>query len=178
MRTQGYSPAEVSGGRYRDAARPASATIVALLVLGAVTACGPHEAATIHDSAAVRDVGSLEGTSGATSRGPAGQHAESTRAVDADRAVMDSLRAQLRLMSAMNTQELTAILPAHGRMVTSLLARLTHDSPTGAHPGKDELKATIDSVRDDLARLPGMTAQQLGQAMPGHLARVQRVVRK
>ena len=177
MHTQGYSPAEVSTGRYRNGARSASAPIVALLMLAAATACGPHEAATIHDSAAIRDVGSLEGATGAPSSGPAGQHAESTRAVDADRAVMDSLRAQLRMMSAMNAQELSAILPAHGRMVTSLLPRRTHESPTGADPGNDALKATLDSVRADLVRLPAMTAQQLRQAMPAHLARVQRIVR-
>ena len=53
---QGYSPGEVSSGQYRRAARFASATIVALLVLGAVTACGPQ---TIHDSDSDRPCGGI-----------------------------------------------------------------------------------------------------------------------
>ena len=168
------SKAADSRGRSRHVTRSASATSVALLFLGAALACGPHEAATIHDSAAIRDVGSLEGR--AVASGSGGQPAQPTNA-DADRALTDSVRAQLQVMPAMNTQQLTAILPAHIRMVASLLSRQAHEWPTGDHPGKSAPSATIDSVRADLARLPGMTAPQLGQAMPAHLERVQRIIR-
>ena len=170
------SPAAVSRGRYHDAPRSASATIAALLFLGVVTACGPHEAATIRDSAGIRDVGALEGARAVASGGAVTQPADSSNAAAAT-AVTDSLRAQLRMMSAMDTQQMTAILPTHNRLVASLLSRLTHEWPKGVHPGKGERSATIDSLRADLARLPGMTAEQLGQAMPAHLERVQRILR-
>ena len=169
------SKAADSRGRSRHVTRSASATSVSLLFLGAALACGPHEAATIQDSAAIRDVGSLEGVR-AVSSGPGGQPAQPSNA-GADRALTDSVRAQLQLMPAMNTQQLTAILPTHIRMVASLLSRQAHEWPTGDHPGKSAPSATIDSVRADLARLPVMTAPQLGQAMPAHLERVQRIIR-
>lgn len=146
--------------------------MITLLFLGAVTACGPHEAATIRDSAAIRDAGSLEGARAVPGGGPAIQPS-----AVADQAMTDSLRVQLRMMTAMNTQQMSATLPMHSRLVSSLLSRLTHEWPKGVHAGKSERAATIDSLRADLARLPSMTAQQLGEAMPAHLERVQRILR-
>ena len=175
MPRSGASPAAASRGRYHAAPRSALATIAALLFLGVVTACGPHEAATIRDSASIRDVGALEGARAVASGGAVIQPAESPNA-DAAMAVTDSLRAELRMMSTMDTHQMTAILPTHNRLVASLLSRLKHEWPEG-HPGKSERPATIDSLRADLARLPGLTAEQLGQAMPAHLERVQRILR-
>jgi hypothetical protein len=93
-----------------------------------------------------------------------------------DSAMMDSMQAQMRMMTSMTADQMAATLPTHRQMVATMLSQMTAEMRSMNMPADAAWTATIDSVRQDLIRLPVMTKPELKQAMPAHLARVSRVM--
>lgn len=91
-------------------------------------------------------------------------------------AMMDSMQAQMRMMTSMTLDQMAATLPTHHQMVANMLSQMTTDMRNMNMPADAAWTATTDSVRQDLIRLPVMTKPELKQAMPAHLARLSRVM--
>jgi hypothetical protein len=91
-------------------------------------------------------------------------------------AAMDSMQAHMRMMTSMTADQMAATFPTHRQMVANMLSQMAAEMRSMNTPADAAWTATIDSVRQDLIRLPVMTKAELKQAMPAHLARVSRVM--
>ena len=89
---------------------------------------------------------------------------------------IDSVTSDLDSMSAANGDAQRHMLPAHEELVSDFLTR--NDAKMRSMHVKidpDWLKV-IDSVRNDLARMPNMSSKQLHAFFPEHARRVMRIV--
>lgn len=91
-------------------------------------------------------------------------------------AMMEQMRGQMQAMRAMNGDAMQAQMPMHRQMVESMMAQMTRDM-TGMKVAADpRWSALMDSVRQDLARMPGMNGAALEKMMPAHDGRVTRMM--
>lgn len=89
---------------------------------------------------------------------------------------IDSVTADLDSMSAADGDAQRHMLSAHEELVSEFLTR--NDAKMRAMHVKidPDWLAIIDSVRDDLARMPNMSSKQLHAFFPEHARRVMRIV--
>ncbi len=89
---------------------------------------------------------------------------------------IDSVTSDLDSMSAANGDAQRHMLPAHEEMVSEFLTR--NDAKMRAMHVKidPDWVTVIDSVRNDLARMPNMSSTQLHAFFPEHARRVMRIV--
>lgn len=153
--------------------------VLAALVAGS-SACTSKEASSTHDSASAANAGSLEGARRADSSGKGsgatGMPGMAGMSSTMGSAMMDSMQAHMRMMTSMTADKMAATFPTHSQMVANMLSQMTAEMRSMNMPADAAWTATIDSVRQDLIRLPVMTKPELKQAMPAHLARVSRVM--
>jgi hypothetical protein len=91
--------------------------------------------------------------------------------------MMDAMHAAMHHMSSMPPDQMAAMLPRHRQMVEGMLSQMGGDTGQMSATAAAAWSATADSVRTDLARFPQMTPAQLERAMPGHEARVMRLMK-
>lgn len=158
---------------------PRLVVALAALIAGSA-ACTSKEASSTHDSASNANAGSLEGARNADSSGKgsgtAGMPGMAGMSSTMGSAMMDSMQAHMLMMTSMTADQIAATLPTHRRMVANMLSQMTTDMRSMNMPADAAWTATIDSVRQDLIRLPEMTRPEVKQAMPAHLSRVSRVM--
>ncbi|HEY7894030.1 MAG TPA: hypothetical protein VIC24_03950 [Gemmatimonadaceae bacterium] len=89
---------------------------------------------------------------------------------------IDSVTSDLDSMSAANGDAQRHMLPAHETLVSEFLSR--NDAKMRAMHVKidPDWLTVIDSVRNDLARMPNMSSTQLHAFFPEHARRVMRIV--
>ena len=144
-------------GRIRLARRATPALIVATL---AAAGCGSRDAGS-------RDTASHD-TAGAMATMP-GMAMESGR-------MMDGMQAHLRALDGAGADSLRAALPAHRQLLANLIAQMTREMRDMRMAGDASWDATVDSLRQDLTRLPDLGAAELARAMPDHRGRVERLM--
>lgn len=155
-----------------------------VVVLGALVAgsaaCTSKEASSTHESASAANAGSLEGARKADSSGKgsgiAGMPGMAGMSSTMGSAMMDSMQAHMGMMTSMTADQMAATLPTHRQMVVNMLSQMTAEMRSMNMPADAAWMATIDSVRQDLIRLPEMTKPELKQAMAAHVARLSRVM--
>ena len=91
-------------------------------------------------------------------------------------AMMDSMQTHMRMMDTMSGDRMKAMLPMHRQMVANMLSRMNAEMRSMNMSGDAAWSATVDSVRQDLIHMPELSAQQLKTMMPGHRARVMRLL--
>jgi hypothetical protein len=91
-------------------------------------------------------------------------------------AMMDSMGAHMRMMDTMSAEQMKATLPSHRQMVANMLSQMNQEMRNMNMSGGAAWAALADSVRQDLVRLPEMSASELRNAMPAHRARVTRLM--
>jgi len=133
-----------------------------LLILAVVLAsCGREDQATPDDTmvAAAADSGAAHGGM-----------------IMPSGAMMDQMRAHLRTQEGASGDSLRARLQAHRQMAANLVAQL-HKEMRDMNMAPDAAwQALTDSVRQDLTRLPDLSAAELKQAMQAHRARLERLM--
>jgi hypothetical protein len=90
--------------------------------------------------------------------------------------MMQRMRTHMQHMSGVPADSLMEVMPMHRQMVGQMLQGM--DPATmrmGAQPDSMWI-ATRDSVRSDLTRMEGMSAEELREVMPAHRARVERLM--
>lgn len=151
---------------------------LAALVAGSA-ACTSKKVSSTHDSASAANAGSLEGgrktDSSGKGSGVAGQPGMAGMSSTTGRAMRDSMQADMLMMSR-SVDQMAARLPTHRQMVANMLSQMVAEMRSMNMSADAVRTATIDSVRQDLIRLPEMTKPELEHAMPAHLARVSRVL--
>lgn len=93
-----------------------------------------------------------------------------------NQATVDSMTAHMRTMDAASAASLQTMLPMHRQMVANMLSQMSSDMRSMNMTGDAKWTALADSVRQDLVRLPEMTAQQLKQNLTAHHGRVTRLM--
>src|SRR5688500_15816437 len=85
------------------------------------------------------------------------------------------MEAHLRTMESASVDSLAGLLPGHRQMVANLIARMNGEMRDMSMPADAAWSATVDSLRQDLRRMPEMSNAELRALMPGHHARVRRL---
>lgn len=80
-----------------------------------------------------------------------------------------------RMMGDTSGERMKAVLPLHRQMVANMLSRMNGEMRQMNMAAGADWTATVDSLRQDLVRLPELGAAGLEAAMPAHLARVRRL---
>lgn len=89
--------------------------------------------------------------------------------------VMAAAESHLQRIEAARPDSLAALVPVHVRRVEALLARCP---PQGSEDGSGagEPALLVEAIRQDLARLRQLPADELEAFMPEHVARVRRLL--
>jgi hypothetical protein len=90
--------------------------------------------------------------------------------------MMVQMQAHLRILDGASGDSLQAMLAMHRSMVANLMSQCNDEMRTMHMPADPTWQATTDSLRQDLIRLPNMTASQLHAFMPEHTARILRLM--
>ena len=86
------------------------------------------------------------------------------------------MRTHLQAMHGAGGDSLKAMLPVHRQMAANMLAEMNREMRQMNMPADPAWTATVDSLRQDLVRLPEMDVAELQSAMPGHEARLDRLM--
>lgn len=90
--------------------------------------------------------------------------------------MMDSMHVHMRMMDTMSADQTKAMLPMHRQMVANMLSRMNSEMRSMNMPADQAWSATVDSLRQDLVRMPGMSGSELKAIMPAHHARLTRLM--
>ncbi|WP_411279551.1 hypothetical protein [Gemmatimonas sp.] len=85
------------------------------------------------------------------------------------------MRAHVAMMRQAGAGSLLAQLPRHRQLVANQLSRMAGEMRQMNMPADAAWSSMVDSLRQDLIRLPDLTSAQLGTAMPPHLKRITRL---
>ena len=91
-------------------------------------------------------------------------------------ATMDSMETHLRMMDTTRAEQLVVMLPAHRQMVANMLSRMNQEMRSMNMAADRGWTATVDSLRQDLVRMPEMSSTELREMMPAHHARMTRLM--
>jgi hypothetical protein len=138
--------------------RPIShALVLAVVGVAALSSCRPSDRdATAGATAAPADTAASMGEMGA--------------------AMADSMHAHMQHMETMTGDQMKAMLPEHRQMAANMLSRMSSEMRSMNMSADAAWNATADSLRQDLARMPDMSAQQLKSMMAGHHGRIMRLL--
>ncbi len=110
-------------------------------------------------------MGDTSGTGGM--RGMAGMHGGD---------MMTQMQDHLRMMNGASGDSLETMLPAHRQMVGNMLAQMNQQMRSMNMTADPQWMALVDSLRQDLVRMPEMSPTLLQNLMPAHRARVTRLM--
>ena len=90
--------------------------------------------------------------------------------------MMDEMANHMDMMRGTTGDSMRAMLPMHRQMAADLLSQMNSEMQDMSMTGDAQWNATADSVRNDLARMPDMLADELGTFMPAHQERMRRLM--
>jgi hypothetical protein len=145
----------------------ATSRTLALALIGAAAfaACRSPD----RDASRAPDTAARTDTAGGTA-GMQGMHGMTGTAM------MDSMQTHMRMMDTMGADQMTAMLPMHRQMVANMLSRMNAEMRSMNMQADQTWNAAADSLRQDLVRMPGMSAPELKAMMPAHHARMTRLM--
>ena len=91
-------------------------------------------------------------------------------------AMMDSMQASMRRMNSMSPDQMKSMLPAHRQMLGNMLSQMNSEMRSMNMSATPAWNALVDSVRQDLIRMPEMNSVELETMMPAHHGRVTRLM--
>ena len=150
------------------------------LLAVALGACAKKEAAVDTTGAAMRGGSGDSATAGSMSgmpmQGMGGMKGMSGGDSMGGMTMMADMQKQMDAMMKASPEQMKAMLPMHRQMAANMLAQMNTQMRTMNMPANAAWTATVDSVRQDLVRLPEQSAQQLKDAVPAHHARMMRLM--
>lgn len=91
-------------------------------------------------------------------------------------AMMPMMRAHMDSMMRMSPGQMSGMMAAHEQMMSQMMDRMGADMRGMNMSGDAKWNALADSVKADLADLPGLQGRELSARMKAHIARVQRLI--
>jgi hypothetical protein len=139
---------------------------LALCLAAGLSACGGNDEADTAgaDSAAIAD----SATPMAGMPGMPGMAASDTTAAA-------QMEAHMQAMESANADSLPTMLPEHRQAVANMIAHMNQEMRDMSMQADAGWTATVDSLRQDLRRMPEMGGAELKAMMPQHHARVSRL---
>lgn len=134
----------------------------------AIAACAGNDGGSAADTAAASAATAAEG-------GMAGMPGMPGMAMGGDTAT-DQIRAHMAAMESARGDSLMRMARMHRQMGANMIARFNREMSQMNMPDDPKWSATLDSVRQDLARMPELSAEEMGRTMPAHHARVTRLI--
>jgi hypothetical protein len=86
--------------------------------------------------------------------------------------MMTQMRSHMQMMQGMNADSMHSMLPQHRQMAANMLAQMNREMSEMKMTTDTAWNATVDSLRQDLTRMPEMSAQELHAFMPAHHRRM------
>lgn len=93
-----------------------------------------------------------------------------------DGGMMQQMQSHMRLMDGAGADSITSLLPTHRQMVANMIGQFNKDMRDMNMTTDNAWNATVDSLRQDLTRMPEMPASELQQFMSAHVTRVTRLM--
>ena len=90
--------------------------------------------------------------------------------------MMAEMMSHMQMMQGMTADSMMVVMPAHRQMAANLLAQMNQEMRTMNMPSDAQWDATVDSVRQDLTRMPEMSAVEMEAFMPAHHRRMMRLM--
>jgi hypothetical protein len=90
--------------------------------------------------------------------------------------MMPMMRAHTDSMMGMSPEQMSGMMAAHDRMMSQMMDRMGADMRGMNMGGDAKWNALVDSVKADLAELPGLQGKELSVRVKAHTGRVQRLV--
>ena len=91
-------------------------------------------------------------------------------------ALMPMMRAHLDSLMRMSPEQMTGMMAAHDRMMSQMMDQMGADMRRMNMSADAKWSALTDSVKADLADLPGLQGNELSTRMKAHAVRVQRLM--
>jgi hypothetical protein len=144
-----------------------AARLMVLGFLGASLACGGGDAGEGEEAA---DTGAA-GTPPAGGAAPPAAGGGTTSA-----ALITDMRGHLSRLEAAGGDEIPPMVPEHASRVEALIAQMERERQARGAMVSAAWDATVDSVRQDLTRMRGLTASDLEGMVDAHAERVTRLM--
>ena len=90
--------------------------------------------------------------------------------------MMEEMQAHMRTMQGVGGDSLKAMLPMHRQMAANMIAQMNREMRDMNMAADAGWTATIDSLRQDLVRMPEMGGSELQSFVPAHQARLERLI--
>ena len=90
--------------------------------------------------------------------------------------MMEEMQAHMRSMQGAGGDSLRAMLPVHRQMAANMIAQMNREMRDMNMAADGGWTATVDSLRQDLIRMPEMGAPELQSFMAAHRARLARLM--
>ncbi len=90
--------------------------------------------------------------------------------------MMGDMQKQMDAMMSSSPDQMKTMMPAHRQMAANMLADMTAEMRKMNTSGDAAWTAAMDSVRQDLIRMPDMNGKEMKDAMPAHHARMMRLM--
>ena len=114
--------------------------------------------AAVRDTTAMTDMKGMDGMRDTSSSGLSGE-----------------MRTHMMAMSGAAAGSIQRLVPTHRQLVANMVARMNGEMRDMQMTGDAAWSSTVDSLRQDLIRLPELSGPELAAMMPTHLARVTRL---
>jgi hypothetical protein len=91
-------------------------------------------------------------------------------------AMMPMMRAHMDSMARMSPGQMSGMMAAHERMMSQMMDRMGSDMRSMNMQAEAKWNGLVDSVKADLADLPGLQGEELSARMKAHAERVRRLI--
>ncbi len=136
-----------------------------VLLAGIVAACGGEEAREPQPEVpAVEPAGAGEGMGGMSGGMQMGG------------GMMEQMQAHMQRMQGMQGDSIRSSLPKHRQMVANMISQMNREMRDMNMAADAAWTATVDSLRQDLTRMPELAPGELAAMMPAHRARAERLM--
>lgn len=126
-----------------------------------LAACGRSEKMADDSAAARADTGMMPGMPGMQM---------------GDTAMRNQMQSHMRMMEGVSADSMMTMLSMHRMMLANMISQFNTDMRAMNMQPDARWQATVDSLRNDLTRMPELSASEIGRMMPGHSARVMRLM--
>ena len=90
--------------------------------------------------------------------------------------MMGQMEAHMRMMEGVGADSMRGMMTMHRQMVANMISQMNREMRDMNMTGDAAWTATMDSVRQDLVRLPELRGAELRNFMPAHRTRVMRLM--
>lgn len=101
---------------------------------------------------------------------------EGMEGMDMGGGMMAEMQAHMQRTRGASGDSLMAMMPTHRQMTANLLAQMNREMRDMNMADDAEWNETVSALREDLVRLPDMSAEEVQAFLPEHQARIDRLI--